>query len=83
MDLLDFTVAEPAGPSAGDAYINTVTGVGSVTAQAVSATIIYTWDATDWESTVPYAGMVVFDNDSDQLYTFDGAALGICGWCSW
>lgn len=45
---VDFTGAEPAGPSTGDMYYNTGTGASSVTAQSVTADYVYKWNGTTW-----------------------------------
>lgn len=73
-DELDFTAAEPAGPSTGDRYINTATGVGSVTAQAVTANYIYEWNGATWTETIPNEGFACWIDDVDTNKVFNGSA---------
>lgn len=68
---VDFTTAEPAGVFA-SAYINTVTGASSGTAQAVVATEILMWNGTDWSALTPWSGMFVFNSATNVHSYFDG-----------
>jgi len=74
INILDFTAAEPAGPGAGDRYLNTGTGVGSVTGQAVVADHIYEWSGLLWEDFTPDEGAVTLDETSNMLTAYNGAA---------
>jgi hypothetical protein len=73
-DFVDFTASEPAAPSVGDRYINTATGVSSITTQSVTATYVYEWNGTNWTETVPSAGDMVYDTTSQKFYIYSGTA---------
>jgi len=71
---VDFATAEPAGPTAGDRYINTVTGNSSITAQPVTADYIYEWNGSYWLETVPDLATAVFEQCSGTFLFYNGAA---------
>ena len=74
-DELDFTSAEPAAPSVGDRYINTNTGVGSETGQAVTADHIYEADEDGtWIDTTPNEGAALAVEDDNVVKIFNGSA---------
>jgi len=74
IDELDFTAAEPAGPSVGDRYLNTGSGASSVTGQTVAANDIEEWNGTDWTEITPTEGACALVEDRDMLIAFNGAA---------
>ncbi len=74
LDELDFTAAEPAGPSLGDRYINTATGNGSVTGQGFLANDVVEWNGTTWTREAPDEGVTCMVEDRDMLVGFNGAA---------
>jgi hypothetical protein len=71
---IDFTTAEPAGPSTGDRYINTVTGLGSISV-AVTFTqyYIYEWDGTAWDEIIPNDGYATKNEATGEMRTFNGS----------
>lgn len=69
---IDFTSAEPGAPSTGQRYINTATGVGSVTAQAVTLNYIYEWNGTDWTEIAVNEGATTRNETTDVIRHFDG-----------
>lgn len=75
-DFLDFTTSEPASPSSGDRYINTVTGTSSVTTQSVTTNYVYEWSGSTWIETVVEDGdaIIISDPDPNEAYIFNGAA---------
>ena len=74
IDQLSFPVEEPAAPTEGDRWINTVTGTGS---QSPSITFnedsIYEWISGSWVEFVPVEGWTLWDEFQDTNYTFNGA----------
>lgn len=64
---LNLTANEPAAPKLDDRYVNTHTGNSSVTAQAVVASRIYTWNGESWNEMAPNPGMAVYDEDAGVL----------------
>ena len=74
-DFIDFTTNEPAAPSAGDRYINTVTGVSSVTAQAVTEDYIYQWSVSNgnWTEIIPDVGTTLLNEAAGTMMFFNGA----------
>lgn len=76
-DQVNFTSAEPGSPTVGDRYINTVTGVSSVTAQSVTATYIYEWNGSDWTETIPKEGYALWDEAANLVYIFNDAGVWI------
>jgi len=75
IDEIDFTTAEPATPSDGDRYINTVSGTSSVSGIAVVMDGIYEWDVDDsaWEEFVPVEGTACWIEDLDSKKVFNGS----------
>lgn len=73
LDFVNFVTSEPAAPTVGDRYINTATGVSSITAQSVTANNIYEWNGTNWTETVPVAGDRIFDIASSDYFIFSGS----------
>jgi len=78
-DVLDLTAAEPAAPSTGDRYLNTGTGSSSETSQTVAANEIVEYNGTDWTRITPSEGMVVLDEDSNELKAYNGSAWADIG----
>ncbi len=74
IDFRDFTANEPAAPSVGDRYVNTTTGVSSVTAQAVTANYIYQWNGVDWTEIIPDQGTRLADESTNNMMYFNGAS---------
>lgn len=74
IDRVDFTTAEPAGPSTGERYINTVTGTSNVTSAAVTIDNIYQWTGSTWDETVADEGMAAWVEDENILYVYNGSA---------
>lgn len=74
LDELNFVTSEPSTPSTGDRYINTTTGNGSQTAQAVTANYIYEWNGTTWTEIIPNEGSAVWVEDIDYVKVFNGSA---------
>jgi hypothetical protein len=74
LDMVDFTTAEPAAPTEGDRYINTVSGDSSETTTAVLANYIYEWDGADWIQIAPDEGTAVWVEDEDHLKVWNGTA---------
>lgn len=70
---LNFIVSEPAAPLFEDRYINTVTGVSSVTNQNVVKDYIYEWDHAVWQQSIPEEGDLVYDKSIQAYLLFDGA----------
>jgi hypothetical protein len=62
----------PGSPAAGDCYVVGTSPTGAWSAQA-KAVAFYT---TGWNFIVPWEGLTVWANDTNQLYTYDGAAWG-------
>ena len=73
-DQVDFTTAEPAGPTTGDRYINTVTGTSSITTQAVTATYIYQWNGASWTETIPQENDAVWDLAANAAFVYNSGA---------
>jgi len=69
-DLLDFTSAEPAGPSVGDRYLNSGSGSSSETSQTVAADEILIWNGTDWTRVTPSKGMATLTEDDLKILVF-------------
>ena len=76
---LDFTASEPAAPTEGDRYISTTAGNSSVTTQALVANSVVEWNGTDWTETTAVDGMVVYDQNEDNIYGFDGTSWEVLG----
>ncbi len=74
LDELDFTVAEPGSPTAGDRYLNTGSGASSETAQTVAANDIEEWNGTNWTEITPTEGACTLVEDRDMLIGYNGAA---------
>lgn len=72
LGFVDFTTAEPAAPSDGDAYINTVTGVSSITLTSVTQNNFYQWDGdtSSWKETVVSNGMATINDADSAAYVF-------------
>jgi hypothetical protein len=83
IDQVDFTTAEPAAPTTGDRYINTVTGTSSITAQPVTINYIYEWSGTIWTETVPQEGFALWDETANAIYVFDGTSWNILSTSLW
>ncbi len=62
----------PGSPAAGDCYVVGTSPTGAWSAQA-KAVAFYT---TGWNFIVPWEGLTVWANDTNQLYTYDGSAWG-------
>jgi Protein of unknown function (DUF2793) len=62
----------PGSPVAGDCYVIGTSPTGAWTGQA-KAVAFYT---TGWNFIVPWEGLTVWANDTNQLYTYDGSAWG-------
>ncbi len=75
-DELDFTAAEPAGPSVGDRYINTGSGASSVTGQTVAANDIEEWNGTNWTEITPTEGAATVVEDINEVKVYSGSAWG-------
>lgn len=73
INFVDFTTSEPASPSLGDRYINTVTGTSSITMQSVTANYIYEWNGTSWDETVPSGGFKAYVSALDKFYYYTGS----------
>lgn len=75
IDRIDFDTAEPAAPTLGDRYINTVaTASSSETAQAIAINTIVEWNSVDWDEFVPEEGYAVYVEDEDKQYNFNGSS---------
>ncbi len=72
IDEIDFTTAEPATPSDGDRFINTVTGDSSQTTTAVTAKYIYQWDTDHWIEIIPDKGTYLQNETTERFRVFDG-----------
>ena len=71
---LNFTTAEPAGPSVGERYVNTQTGASSETSQAVAANAIYQWNGQSWTESTPDEGTCCLVEDTDMLKAYNGSS---------
>jgi hypothetical protein len=75
ISFLNFTTSEPASPTTGDRYVNTVTGSGSVsTGETFTINYIYEWNGVDWTETVPLQGYTLVNNDDSLIYNFNGTS---------
>lgn len=70
---VDFTTAEPGGPSVGDRYVNTVTGTSSGTAQSVTANYIYEWNGATWTETIPSTSDKIWDEVANKNYIYSSS----------
>lgn len=75
LSVLNFVTSEPAAPTLGDRYINSATGVSSVTGQAVVADHIYQWNGTSWTNYTPLNGWGVNNVATSYLMVY-----GVGGW---
>ena len=73
-DELDFTSAEPSGPTLGDRYKNTGTGTSSETSQSVTANYLYEWNATSWTPIAPSEGACCMVEDRNMLIGYNGSS---------
>jgi hypothetical protein len=73
-DFRDFTANEPAAPSVGDRYVNTGTGLSSVTGQSVTANYIYQWNGTNWTEIIPDQGTRLADESTNDMMYYNGAS---------
>ena len=75
---VDFVTNEPGGPTPGDRYINTVTGVSSGTAQSVTANYIYEWNGSSWTEYIPEDGWAVLEDGvtPNLAWVYSGTAWG-------
>jgi len=73
LDFIDFTTSEPGTPSVGHRYINTATGISSVTSQSVTAEDIYEWNGSDWTEAAPSEGWCLTVDDEDTTYYYSDA----------
>lgn len=73
---IDMTVAEPGAPADGDRYINTTTGVGSVTGQAVTEDYIYEWSDgyAAWVETPVDEGACTLDEALNDIMGYNGTS---------
>lgn len=73
ISFVDFTASEPV-LVAGNRYINTGTGLSSITSQSVTADYIYEGnvDATSWDETIAKAGMRVWVNADVDVFLYAG-----------
>ncbi len=74
---VDFTTAEPATPTAGTRYINTVTGISNITSTPVTQHNIYSGNGTSWSSFTPAEGWKVFETTSDSTLAFKSGAWAV------
>jgi hypothetical protein len=72
-DQINFTTSEPGSPSVGDRYINTATGLSSVTSQSVTEDYIYEWNSSSWTETAVSGDETVYDESDSKTYYYDGA----------
>jgi hypothetical protein len=63
----DPTTAHPASPALWDTYIS------SATANGWTVDKIYCWNGTTWTEIEPVEGMLVWINDEDTFYKYDGS----------
>lgn len=74
LSIYDITVAPPASPSAGDAYILSETGTRDSGWTNLGATyndyVIY--DGTSWKVNTPDSGTIVYVENLNQLHIFNG-----------
>lgn len=70
--------APPGGPSTGDRYIVASVATGAWAGQEDD---IAEWNGTSWDFITPSEGFIVYIDDENSAYTFDGAAwvMGIPG----
>ena len=71
---LNFTTSEPSSLTEGDRYINTTTGVSSITGINVIANYIYEVRNLAWTEIVPAAGFTVWDIATSKNFTYSGSA---------
>jgi hypothetical protein len=75
ISFLNFTTSEPASPTTGDRYVNTVTGSGSVsTGETFTINYIYEWSGAAWTETIPLQGYTLVNNDDSLIYNFNGTS---------
>ena len=71
---LNFVTSEPSSLTEGNRYINTTTGVSSVTQVNVIANYIYEVRNQAWTEIVPQAGFTVWDIATSKNFTYNGSA---------
>lgn len=72
ISIFDNTAALPVAPVNGDRYI------AKVTANGWTINRVYEWTGA-WTGTVPLDGMSVYDKNTDDIYSYDGAAWTVAG----
>lgn len=73
-DMINFVTSEPVGPIVGDRYINTTTGISSVTGQSVTKDYIYEWNGTNWIEIPINEGFAVWVEDVNTNYVYNGTS---------